>query len=186
MDKAIRIELHQNNLKEILKLRFLEVQYKEGLKKWTVDVVLDENDVFRNNEMEICRFQHQPGAKLYNTCGNFKEYATEYNMINMIHTPYAALGESTISPKITMAFSEEMMKKELNDFYDIAFCLECQRGQVVQRISIQYYIKHKLNIYKEKMSNYEIYTYLGKILENGDKNITTERPRMRDQRRIII
>lgn len=186
LDKEIRVDLRQNNLKEILKLRFLEVQCKDGLKKWTTDVVLDENEVFRNNEIEICRFQHQPGAKLYNTCRNFKEYATEYNVINIIHTPYAALGESTISPKITKAFSEEMLKKDLKDSYDIAFCLECQRGQIVQRTSIQYYIKHKLNIYKANMSNHEIYTYLGKILESGDNNITTERSRMREQRMIII
>ena len=96
------------------------------------------------------------------------------------------MGESTISPKITKAFSEEMLKKDLKDSYDIAFCLECQRGQIVQRTSIQYYIKHKLNIYKTNMSNHEIYTYLGKILESGDNNITTERSRMREQRMIII
>ncbi len=185
LEKEFQIQLRQNNKREILKIRFLEVQNKDGLKKWTTDVVLDENDIVRSNEMELCRFQHQPGAKLYNASDKFKEYATEYNMINIINTPYAACGQSTIAPKITMSFSEEMMKKELRDPYDIAFCLECQRGQAVQRKSIIHYIGSKLNMNKTEMSNQDIYTYLGKVLESGDSRVT-ERPRMRDQRMIII
>jgi len=185
LEKEFQIQLRQNNKRQILKIRFLEVQNKDGLKKWTTDVVLDENDIVRSNEMEICRFQHQPGAKLYSANGNFKEYATEYNMINIINTPFAACGQSTVSVGITMAFSEELMKKELKDPFDIAFCLECQRGQAVQRKSIIHYIGYKLNMNKTEMSNQEIYAYLAKILESGDSRVT-ERPRMRDQRMIII
>lgn len=185
LEQEIRIQLRQNNQREILKIRFLEVQNKDGLKKWTTDVVLDENDIVRSNEIELCRFQHQPGAKLYPANGNFKEFVTEYNTINVINTPYAACGQSTISPKITKSFSEEMMKKEWKDPYDMIFCLECQKGQAIQRKTLIHYIGHKLNISRDKMSNQEIYTHLAKILESGD-NRMTERSRTREQRMIII
>lgn len=187
LDKEIRICIHPNNKKEFLKIRFLEGQYKDGLKRWTTDVVLDENEIIRNNELELCRFQYQQGAKLRNRYRSFRDYSASYNIINILYAPYAAPGESTISPQVTQAFSEEMMKRELTDPYDIAFCFECQRGCAVSHKSIMAYIKHKLHIEKNHISNYEIYNYLIQILESNDNgNTPMGRPRMREQRMIII
>lgn len=189
LDKEIRISIQPNNRKEFLKIRFLEVQHKDGLKKWTTDVVLDENEMIRNDEMELCRFQYQPGAKLRNTYSDFRDYSVEYNIINILYAPYAAPGESTIASQITQRFGEELLKRKLTDPYDIAFCFECQRGSAVSRKSILAYIYHKLDMDERNpnhnLNHNEIYTYLNRILERND-NEPVERPAMRGPRLIMI
>lgn len=185
LDHKVRIDVIPGTQRQFLKLRFEEVQYKNGMKRWTTDVILDENETTRNNEMELCRFCYQEGAKLRTTYNSFKDYGVMYDVVNIVYAPHAALGESTVSPRITRSFGDEMMQSELTDPYDIAFCFECQRDEAVSRKSIIHYIEHKLHIHNQEMSNYEIYTYLSKILNNKGMTSRTERMGLRERRLIV-
>ncbi|MCI7792038.1 MAG: hypothetical protein MR531_14900 [Lachnospiraceae bacterium] len=185
LDKEVRINIQPNNKKEFLKLRFEEVQHRHGMRIWTTDLVLDEQETIRNNEMELCRFEHQTGAKLRTTYNSFQDYGVTYNVVNIVHAPYAAYGESTISPQITQSFGDEMLQSELTDPYDIAFCFECRRKEAVSRKSIVHYLRHKLHIQNENISNHEIYTYLSRILEKRGKTSHMGNAGPRERRLIV-
>ena len=185
LENKVRIDVTPGTQRQFLKLRFEEVQYKNGIKRWTTDVILDENETTRNNEMELCRFCYQKGAKLRTTYNSFKDYGIMYDIVNIVYAPHAAFGESTVSPGITRSFGNEMMQSELTDPYDISFCFECQRDEAVSRKSIIHYIEHKMHIRNQEMSNYEIYTYLSKILNNKGVASRTKHPELHERRLIV-
>lgn len=185
LEKEISLKLPQNNTKQIVKIRFLEMQNMDGIKKYSTDVYMDENEVARNDELELCRFQYQVGAKLRNDYTSFKDMSAGYNIINVLNAQYAAPGGSTISTLITKRFSDEMLEKNLTDAFDISFCLECQRMQPISKKVILSYLSHKSGSEKKDLDNQHIYQELQKILDS-EGNRRPERAQAREQRMIII
>lgn len=185
LDKEVRIGIKPDNKLQILKIRFEEMKQKNGMKIWATDLVLDEQETIRNNEMELCRFQYQQGAKLRTTYTNFQDYGVNYNVVNIVHAPYAAVGESTIASRITRDFAEQMMQDNLTDAYDIAFCFACMRQEAVSRKSIVHYIRHKLPQQGENMRNSDIYYNLSRILDMRGRKEPMTPVRARERRLIV-
>lgn len=186
LDHEVEAELEPNGQQVFLKLRFQEAQIKDGMKKWTADVILDESEITRNNEMELCRFCYQAGVRLRTEYNCFQDYGVPYNVVNIIHAPYAAPKEATISPQITRAFAEEMLQGGLSDPYDIAFCFECLRQEAVSAAGIRQYLTCKLHIPIQQMTNSQVYVYLERILNNKKNTGENMQKTVIGQRRLIV
>ena len=182
-EEDIKLRLRADNELEFLKVVFQEPTEIGGVKKWSTDLVLDNQAPERNNEFEICRFQYQEGATLRNIYTSFKDCASSYNVVNLLYAKYASPDGEGLSPKITAQFAREMQRKELNDPIDFLFMMECARGDMLSRGVLLSYLKHKTGFQKENASNQELFRELDKILEGQAK---TQSTRSRDQRMIII
>lgn len=180
-----KLPLKHDNKTAYVRVNFMETSYEENMVKRSSDILISTEESARDNEMELCHFQYQKGADLKNVYRSFKDYSAVYNTINIVDAPYAALGESTISPCITRRFGEEMLQKELKDPFDIAFSLECLGGEAVSRKVLMFYINHKLHTKSEKMTNSEIHKYMTRILDS-EANGTQDPKHYREVRRIMI
>ncbi len=166
-----------------VKIVFFEERIEDGERKRSTDIVINKDNTIRDNEMELCRFRYQNGASLRSSYRDLEDYSTDYNTINIVHAPYAAVNEETINPIITTAFGEGMLKRMLTDSYDTAFALECIRGEQVSRKSLILYINHKLNTGQKNMTNEQIHKYLCEILNSSNED---SRRMLNRERRMII
>ena len=182
-DSELKLRLVPNNAMEYLKVAFHEVSREGGVKKWSTDLMLNEKTPERNNEIELCRFQYQEGAKLRNDYSSFKDCASSYNVVNRLHATYAAPGGDGLAPVITMKFAEEMQKGDLKDPIDFAFMMECARGNVLNRNIIITYLRTRFGVVLEHATNQELFREMEKILDGQAKPKTTK---SREQRMIII
>ena len=110
------------------KLRFLKVrfteEYRETAKVFGIgEIVLENKEVDLSCELELCRFYLQEGAKLRTRYENFDDYSTRYDTVNLIHAPYAAKEQSTISPKLLMQYAEEVICMATSNNIDINFAM---------------------------------------------------------------
>lgn len=185
LNDEIRIRLVPNNKMLYLKIVFGERQTRNGMSVWNTDVCLDECPVRRSNEMELCRFQYQEGARLRNEYTDFKDCATEYNVINRLHAEYSTVAGTGISPIIMRCFADELSKKKINDPADMMFLTECRKGEAIHRKTVKDYIKYKINKDSDDVSNENLFISLLEVLDGieGAKTSTKAHDR---QRMIII
>lgn len=170
MEKQKRLPLKHDNTMVYVRVRFMEMEQTVDSVKRTAEILMSADNIVRDNEMELCHFQWEKGAVLKNHYRSFQDFGTLYNTINIIDAPYATLQESTISPVITRRFGEEMLQRELSDPYDIAFSLECARGEAMNRKCLVYYINRSLHMKAEKLTNKEIHKFLSDIIEVAGRN----------------
>ncbi len=134
----------------------------------SAEIYLDENIELKEDEMEICRFQLRSGARLRNNHVDFNDLATEYDTVNIIHAPYAALEESSLCPKILRRFGSELLKCNVKESWDIAFGMHCiQSKEPITKEIIVDYLMYKLNITEKNYSNEDLYFYLLEVLNKA-------------------
>jgi hypothetical protein len=103
---------------------------------------------------------------------DFYDFATEYNTINVINSPYAAPGAATLNPMILQYFARIVLKSNSTNSYDLNFAMHCLGGGRVSRELIQYYIANRQELGYKEYTNMEIYRQLTLIvreLESGVK-----------------
>jgi len=76
------------------------------------------------SEIELCRFKLQKNARLRWRYDDFEDLNTEYDTINLIHSPIASKYQSTLHPEILKRFAREMLSFHLEDTVDIMFCMQ--------------------------------------------------------------
>ena len=174
------ISYHSDDKTTYLFLRFTESHIEGDYRKSSSEVFMASDEELRETDLELCHFTIKSGAKLRQSYQDFKDYATEFDTVNIVNVPYSGIGGSTLSPKITTCFGEEMMKYELTSPYDIAFIMECLKGEVVNRRVITFYISKRINVTTtDTLPNAKIHQYLQQIIEKvkyGEKSSVTERP----------
>lgn len=165
-DAAIAYE--NNNRLTVLKVKFLPKDKDSDFEKDSTEMYLDEDSNIKENEMEICRFQLRTGARLRINHVDFNDLATEYDTVNFIYALYAAIGESSLCPKILRRFGSELLKCRVEDPWDIAFGMNCvQTKEPMQKEIIIDYLVYKLNIEDKQYSNEDIYYYLLDVLNKA-------------------
>ena len=185
-DKPIRYE--NNNKLVCLKVRFLASIRDNDFLKNSTEVYIDEEIDKKENEMELCRFKLREGAKLRVDYTSFQDFATEFDTVNIINVPYGAIEGSSLSPKITRYFGEELIKLDLKDSWDIQFACMCiQSKDPIEKSIITNYLVFKINIARKEYSNEDLYYYLEQALrkakEGNDGKGTESRGRYK---RILI
>ncbi|WP_438347729.1 DNA and RNA helicase [Paenibacillus sp. FA6] len=149
-----------------LKIRFLEVKEGSDLTVYSSEMVLDEQVDCNSSELELGRFKLKEGARLRQDYQNFTDFTTEYNTLNVLHTSYAAHGESTLSPLIMRYFADQMLRSGSADPRDLVFAMMCGNEGTVSRSMILHYIAGRMGIAYKEYTHVQIHKHLGRILDN--------------------
>jgi hypothetical protein len=157
-----------NNKLMILKVKFLPEKQDSDFRVNSTKISLTEYLDIEENEIEICRFKLRVGAKLRINHTDFTDLSTEYDTVNIIHSPYAAYGNSSLNPEILREFGRELLECNLNEPWDISFAMMCvQSKDAIQKEIIVSYLVYKLNIENRACTNEELYYYLLEVLKSA-------------------
>lgn len=153
-----------------IKVCFTDRESGEGREEYCGQVCLDGQEPDDRRELELGRFKLQPGARLRTEYVDFGDFVTEYDTLNRIHVPYAALGHHVVWPQILQCFAGEMMRRGMCDSWDCAFCMGCmQMRDAVPYGAIRSYLDIKLGQVQEYTSE-QIYCALQRILQEAGEN----------------
>ncbi|AJS61108.1 DNA and RNA helicase [Paenibacillus sp. IHBB 10380] len=150
----------------VVKIRFLEVKEGSDLTVYTSEIVLDEQVECKSTELELGRFKLKEGARLRQDYQNFADFTTEYNTLNVLHTSYAAHGESTVSPLVMRYFADQMLRSGSADPRDLVFAMMCANEGIVSRSLILHYISGRMGIAYKDYTHVQIHKHLSRILDN--------------------
>ena len=124
----------------VLKIRFGAEELTRDFRIYKGDLALDDNVNILPNEMELGRFKLKLGSRLRTQYADFADMDTEYDTVNLIHIPFAGIGEPTLSPVILSHFAREAYPFA-QEPADVAFCTAClASGGVMSRESIRMYL----------------------------------------------
>lgn len=170
-----------------LKVRFLDKTICAGQEEYLSQTYVDGRAPEPNYELELGRFKLQPGARLRTEYTGFSDYATEFDTVNRIYVPYAAPGRQGIWPGLLKCFAGEMMRLNIQDPWDCAFCMEClQLGEAMAYDAVKAYLNIRLG-QEAEYTNEEIYGALKKILrETGGKKEGTRRTENREKKVLVL
>ena len=167
----------------MMKIIFEPELETENFTQRNVNLTLSHDMEISSNEMEICRFKLKKGAVLRTTYTDFFDRVTEFDTVNTVNVPYAAIGGHTLSPEVLIDFATEARNFELS-VEDFQFCLEALSGRRISSAQISLYIEHRLKIILISPTNQILYDNLCKILseiKNGRKReIISTRQRRRE------
>ncbi len=170
----------------MMKLIFEPQLETENFVQRNVSMILTPNLNLSENEMEICRFKLKKGAVLRTNYTDFFDRATEFDTVNTINAPYAAVGGSTLSPEILCAFADDAKNFEL-EFEDYNFCLAALSGNILNSAQIVFYIERRLKIeLPAQINNQILYEHLCLILQEIKNGRRREIIGTRRRRREII
>jgi hypothetical protein len=148
----------------VLKIRFGGEERSRDFLRYAGRLVLDENTNILPNEMELGRFKLKQGSRLRAEYTDFKDIETEYDTVNLISVPYAAIGEPTLSPVVLRHFATEAYPNA-RDAVDAAFCTSClANGGVMSRMSVSAYLIKKLRLPNDPLGNKELHSLLADVL----------------------
>lgn len=165
----------------MMKIIFEPELETENFTQRNVNLILSHDMEIASNEMEICRFKLKKGAVLRTTYTDFFDRVTEFDTVNTINVPYAAIGGQTLSPEILINFANEARDFELSD-QDFNFCFNALNGRRISAAQISLYIEHRLKTELTAPTNQILYDNLCLILreiKNGRRReiIGTRRKR---------
>lgn len=170
----------------MLKLRFGMPEESESFLRRTVHINLSHNMTLGQDEMEFCRFKLKRGSVLRAKYVDFFDRVTEFNTVNFIYSPYAAVGRSTLHPEIVSAFAREAMQYRLEPL-DQSFCMQALQGLALSYDQIAFYLLHRLKLESEEWDNMAFYRGLCDVLtelRGGGERET--RKKRRGRREVLV
>ncbi|WP_304052161.1 hypothetical protein [Megamonas hypermegale] len=181
------MEYHPTNTWCVFKICFLDADEANGYLCRGIEIHLAEDMNLESNEMELCRFKLQPGARLRTEYVDFFDRNTEFDTLITIHAPFCAVEKSSISPEITRAFVKEARLYEAEDL-DISFFMQVLNTKgAVSREVIELYLSLRLRKDFSDCSNLDIFNAFCEILrslQNGSKLDFSQKKQKR--RQIIV
>ncbi|MBR2216544.1 MAG: hypothetical protein IJ849_12435 [Selenomonadaceae bacterium] len=147
----------------ILKLRFGMPQETESFLERSLRLVLSPDMDVHPDEMELARFKLKSGAILRTKYTDFFDRVTEFNTVNVIHSPYAAIGRSTLHPEVVAAFAKEAAAYQLEPL-DEAFCLAALQNLPVAYEQVAFYLRRRLKQDTAEFDNEGLYQGLCQVL----------------------
>ena len=178
MKEPYALDCFPENQLRYLKVKFLKEEKQPGKIRGGTSIYLSKEPVDSSCEMELCRFRLQVGARLRSSHQDFRDYATEYDTINIIHAPFASASGTTMNPKILLQYAEEMLETEMTDAFDIVFVMNLLANDGrVSRMVIKRYVMRSSRRDNSSDTNGELYQELLSGLSNrkrqrsgGDQN----------------
>jgi hypothetical protein len=148
----------------VLKIQFGGEEKSRDFLRFAGGLTLDESTNILPNELELGRFKLKRGSRLRTEYVDFSDMETEYDTVNLIHVPYAGIGEATLSPTILMYFAREAYSL-VTEPADIAFCCTClAENGVMSRESIVRYLSRHSESGGESAGNHYLHRCLAQIL----------------------
>lgn len=187
MSKPEQIPYEHTGEQMFLRLRFLEAsQSEEGIQYNSEFVLTDEENIFPY-EMELGRFVAEKGAVLYADYTNLENMATKYNQFDIRNVDYAGIGASTLAPQITFYFAKSLLQKHTENYYDIAFAMQCLNKRPVEREMIYSYLSARTGSIAEELTNEEICeNFLAILHQSGNEKRQVQTHISQSNRRIIV
>ncbi|WP_019535826.1 hypothetical protein [Paenibacillus ginsengihumi] len=148
-----------------VKIRFHEGKQEHDWISHGSEIVMDELVEPGPAELELCRFKLKEGARLRQDYQSFRDLATEFNTVNLLHVKYALPGKSTLSPVILRYFADELLRRGSQEPYDLMFGMMCLNEGVLNRDVILHYITSRLGIGFRDYTNVELHKHLARILD---------------------
>ena len=165
MYEETKIEAYPSGSTQYLKIRFQEQIDRLDEVCLESEIFIEECPPEEQNEMELCRFVLNEGAVLRDTYRDLKDYSTIHDTINIIETPYSAIGAPTFSPGFLLEFAREALKYSSTNPHDISFIWDCLKEKPIKRELIEGYLCIRLGIPHKSFSNQEIYRNFLKIMD---------------------
>ncbi|MGG3504900.1 DNA and RNA helicase [Paenibacillus lautus] len=162
---AVSTKYRATGREAALKVRFHAGEEDSDWRTYRSEIVIDEQLEAGASELELCRFKLKEGARLRQDYQGFRDLATEFNTVNVLHVRYAAYGKSTLSPVILRCFAEEMIRKGSGDPQDFMFTMMCMNEGTLARDVILHYMANRLGMSSREYTNVEIHKYLSRILD---------------------
>ena len=169
----------------MMKLVFAPELETENFIQRDVNLILSHDMDLTDDEIEICRFKLKKGAVLRTEYTDFFDRVTEFDTVNTINVPYAAVGGHTLSPEILYAFAMEAKDFDLSD-EDYYFCFEALNGHIINPAQIAFYIERRLKIDLPTVTNQILYDNLAQILREIKSGRRREIVGARRRRREIM
>lgn len=163
-NKVVSIPCAATDTLTYLKLSLTEAIGKSGETTYYFSIELSE-DILSADEIELCRFRLQKGAKLRYVYDGFDDMITEFDTINLIHCPYAAKGKASLHPAILNRFATELVTTRTKNVLDQNFCINILgNNNSISLESICAYLKFREDIAFERPTNNRVYKALNDIL----------------------
>ena len=171
----------------IIKMRFYPEEKENDFIKFKTDILLDEQTEILPNELELARYKLKKGARLRSDYQSFEDFSTEFNTLNIIHTPYAGRGQSTIHPIVLHYFAKEVLHAGSRTMEDTMMAMLCINNGTVERELLLHYIANRYSIEYKEYPNWQIHRYLVRVLNElrGASRKRSELPGMGRQRIIV-
>ena len=169
----------------MMKIIFEPELETENFTQRNLNVILTHDMEIASNEMEICRFKLKKGAILRTTYTDFFDRVTEFDTVNTVNVPYAAIGGHTLSPEILIDFANEARDFELAT-EDFNFCFAALSGRRISATQISLYIEHRLKTELTAPTNQILYDNLSLILREIKNGRRREILGTRRRRREIL
>ena len=167
----------------LLKLRFGMPEESEDFIYRALTMELSPDMQLQSDEMELCRFKLKAGAVLRTKYVDFFDRVTEFDTVDYVSSPYAAIGKSTLHPDILHAFASEAMAYNLSGM-DEVFCMNALARLPISYDAISFYVARRLQVEAQNWDNLGLYQSLCQILRDiqnsGERNLQQARRRRRE------
>lgn len=185
--QRVSLPYSANGQDTVVKINFNKEKESGDYILSTGNIVMTTGLKLAENELELCRFKLKTGARLRDDYQDFNDFATEYDTVNIIHMPYAAPYESTLSPILTYRFADEAFKGNPVNPFDYVFISQCAQAEPVARTLITAYTAARLGIITKDSTNQDMHRHLSKILSDirMGKDMATARGR-NSGRKILV
>jgi hypothetical protein len=128
------------------------------------------------NEIELGRFNLNPGAILRCKYDSFADMRTRENTLDITQVPYAGIESPTLHPAVIQEYARSLLKFSA-DPNDAAFAMICLNGGAVQKNVIQWHIAKKSNKPYAELSISGLYDKLLEMLPESDRRGRAVKPR---------
>ena len=172
----------------ILKARLSDAALTENFKTEELEIVLEPEKMLHDQEIEICRFKLQHGAKLRTNYRNFADLETEFDTMHYTYAKWASYRTPSLSPVILRLFYDEAVKCELSENGYLDFCMKIadMKQETLSSSTISLFVSHVLKEPYKELSNEEMYHHLKTILAMMKGHGGPAKRRVSVERKMIV
>lgn len=141
----------------------------------------------KSQEIELCRFKLQEGARLRYIYDDFEDMKTEFDTVNLLYAPYASKDIVGLHPKILRNYAREMLDLKPENILDTFFCMQVLGlNTVMNTEEVVRYLEIRAEEKIEQISNFKLYRQLLQILNEEKSKTKTVQKKVTQQRKIMI
>lgn len=173
------------------KIRYLKVQFQtpvkeNGILTGRAKIYLDDIEPNSANEMELCEFRLQEGARLRDTYENFADCITEFDTVHLLNVLWASPRQPTLHPKILRQYGKEILKTENREAVDTSFAIEILTNEgTISEEAVRAYINIRTGGDAGK-GNKGLYYGLAEILKISGTDAFTQKTTSGTRRQVML
>lgn len=169
-----------------LKIKYIDTISTNGENSHIFGIDFNENPTSKN-ELELCRFKLQKGAKLRVAYDNFEDMNTEFDTVNILHVPFSSEDRSTLHPKVLERFANELMALSPQNILDQMICMQILNNRAhINLKEIAAYLKFRADIHSDNITNINAYRELQNILWSEKGKLKPIKKKTIERRKIIV